>query len=107
MSVDRHPNSQRFHDILQAVGELHDRKQKDYGRGDDPFANVRATEAWGIPAWVGAMIRANDKIVRLQSFQQNGTLANEGVEDSLLDIAVYAIIALVLFEQDNESVSSV
>ena len=98
MSVERHPNSARFHEILETVGQLHDKKQKDYGSGDDPFANVRATERWGMPAWIGAMMRANDKVVRLQSFVQNGTLANEGVEDSLLDIAVYSIIALVLFE---------
>src|SRR5690242_20476207 len=46
-SMSRHPNSQRFHDILAELGELHDRKQADYGRGDDPFANVRASEEIG------------------------------------------------------------
>lgn len=102
MSEGRHPNSNRFHELLSELGELHDRKQADYGRGDDPFANVRATERWGMPAWVGAMMRANDKVHRLQSFATNGRLANEGVEDSLRDIAVYSVIALVLFEQDRD-----
>lgn len=97
--MSRHPNSERFHQLLSELGELHDRKQSDYGRGDDPFANVRTSEDWGVPAWVGAMVRASDKVRRLQSLVANGKLENESAEDSLRDIAVYAIIALVLMEQ--------
>jgi hypothetical protein len=97
----RHPSSARFHEILEENGELHDQKQKDYGRGDDPFANVRASTEWGMPGWVGAMVRANDKMKRLQKFARDGTLANEGVIDSFRDLAVYAIIAQVLYEQDQ------
>jgi hypothetical protein len=95
--------SERFHELLNTIGELHDKKQADYGKESDPFANIRATEAWGMPAWVGAMMRANDKVHRLQSFVVNGNVKNESVEDSLMDIAVYALIALVLFEEDNAS----
>ena len=97
----RHPNSARFHQLLEAIGALHDKKQQDYGRGDDPFANVRASEEWGIPGWVGAMVRLNDKVRRLQKAASGGTLANEGVKDSLMDIAVYSLIAYVLYEQQE------
>ena len=97
--MSRHPNSARFHEILAELGALHDRKQADYGRDDDPFPNVRASEEWGVAPWVGAMVRLNDKVKRLQTFAIKGSLANEGVEDSLRDIAVYAVIALVLWEQ--------
>ena len=89
----------RFHEILKELGELQDKKQADYGRDNDPFANVRASEEWGVPAWIGAMIRLTDKVRRLQRFAQRGSLMNEGAEDSLRDIAVYAIIALVLLEE--------
>ena len=65
---------------------MHDRKQRDYGRGDDPFANVRASEEWGVPGWFGAMIRLNDKVRRLQALARNGTLHNEPAYDSFLDI---------------------
>lgn len=95
----RHPNSERFHQLLTEMGELHDRKQEDYGRGDDPFANVRASEEWGIPGWVGTMARLNDKVRRLQSLRSKGSLANEAAIDSFMDIAVYALIALVLYEE--------
>jgi hypothetical protein len=81
---------------------LHDKKSADYGLADDPFANVRASEEWGVPAWVGAMIRGCDKVARLKSLIANGKLENESAEDSLRDLAVYAVIALVLFEQNRE-----
>ena len=91
--------SARFHEILKELGDLHDKKQADYGRDNDSFANVRSSEEWGVPAWVGAMVRATDKVRRLQRFAQRGSLMNEGADDSLRDIAVYAIIALVLLEE--------
>lgn len=96
-----HPASETFHAILHEMGELHDRKQQDYGKDDDPFANVRASEEWGMPAWVGAMVRATDKVRRLQSFAAKGELANESVIDAFNDLAVYAVIARVLYEQDD------
>lgn len=92
----------RFHQILDELGMLADKKGADYGRPTDPFANVRASSEWGIPAWVGAMIRATDKLRRLQKAAQGGTMANESVEDSFRDLAVYAVIGLVLFEEDHD-----
>jgi hypothetical protein len=96
--------SSRFNEILQELADLHERKRADYGTSLDPFANVRATETWGIRPWIGACIRLNDKVARLQTMSRNGRLRNEPAEDSLRDIAVYAIIALILYEQDQLSV---
>jgi hypothetical protein len=93
----------RFKAVLKEMGELSDLKQKDYGTDDDPFANVRAAEEFGIPAFMGAVIRLNDKVTRLKAYARNGTLANEGVEDNLIDIANYAVIALILFRERQES----
>lgn len=97
----RHPKSQRFHEILHELGALHDKKQRDYGNDNDPFANVTASTDWGIKPHVGALLRMNDKVQRLKQWIKTGTLANEGAHDSLRDIAVYAIIALVLDETEN------
>lgn len=85
--------------ILDEMRELHVRKAADYGRGEDPLANVRAGSDFGVPAWVGVMIRANDKMHRIKSFLKNGNLKNESVEDSLKDLAAYALIALVLYRE--------
>ena len=100
----RHSNSERFHTILKELGDLHDKKSADYGREDDPIANVRASVEWGVPAWVGAMIRATDKVFRLQTFARKGALSNESMQDSLRDLASYAIIALVLWEEVGEEI---
>lgn len=97
----RHPMSQAFWEKLLAAGEMHDRKQADYGRDDDPFANVKRSERWGVSPWVGAMMRADDKVGRLANLaQKGGELVNEPIEDSLIDIAVYSLIALVLREAE-------
>jgi len=93
------PGDSRFYQILDKLAELHGRKAEDYGTDMDPFFNIRASKQWGIEPWVAALIRANDKISRLQAFVQKGRLVNESVEDSLLDLASYAIIALILYEE--------
>jgi hypothetical protein len=90
--------SKRFHSILLELGNLHDKKQCDYGTEKDPFHNIRASHEWGVEPWVGAMIRLTDKVRRLQSLSRSGLLANESASDSFRDIAVYAIIALILYE---------
>lgn len=95
----RHTGSERFHELLREAGRLHDLKQLDYGTEGDPFANVRATEEWGQPGWVGAMIRATDKLRRLQKLARGGRLCNESAHDSFMDLAVYALIGLVLYEE--------
>lgn len=93
-------SSMRFHQILAELGELHDRKQQDYGTAEDPLANVRASTEWGVVPWMAAMIRLTDKVRRLQALARRGQLANESAEDSLRDIAVYAILALILREEE-------
>ena len=105
-NIDRIPNAvattfkpSPFHAVLAEIAELHDAKQHDYGRDADPFATIRASEEFDIPAWLGAVMRGNDKMSRLKTFAQKGTLKNESVEDSLKDLAVYALMALVLFRE--------
>lgn len=91
----------RFDALLAEIGELHDRKMADYGKDEDPLANVKASEDFGIVPWVGAMVRGNDKMRRIQKFARSSTLKNESVEDSLLDLATYSLIALQLFRDEN------
>ena len=95
-----------FETIVGEMIRLHDRKQKDYGSKKDPFKNVRSSESFGVPGWLGAVIRANDKMTRLKTFALTGSLANESVEDSLIDLANYAVIALVLYREEKQDVES-
>ena len=90
----------RFHKILNELKATHEKKSADYGTGEDFLANVRASAGWGISPWIGTMIRANDKIIRLQSLIENGKLENESARDSLIDLASYAIIACILLDEE-------
>lgn len=96
----------RFWNILSEMWSLHCKKGQDYGSKetalggkDDFLANLRASKDFGIEAWVGALIRANDKMIRLKNAAQGHELANESVEDSLIDLACYAVLSLTLFRE--------
>lgn len=90
-----------FAKVLNEMLEMHCRKGADYGTGEDIFANIRASEEFGIEGWKSSILRANDKMSRLKAFFINGNLKNESVEDSLLDLANYAVIALCLYREKN------
>ena len=101
--MTRHPLSEAFHQELALLGKLHDQKQADYGLAGDPFYNVRGSEEWGIPAWQGAMMRAQDKVRRLQKEARHpGTLQNESAMDIFRDLAVYALTAAVLYQEQQK-----
>jgi hypothetical protein len=91
----------KFEQVVQEILTLHKKKSADYGRTGDPFANVRASEDFGIPGWVGCAVRMNDKMRRLQAAAQGSTLQNESLRDSFLDLAVYSIIGLCLLEEQD------
>ena len=95
----------RFHAKLQEMGELHASKSSDYTAGRDPLYNLRASTEFGVAPWIATLIRLNDKIGRLQSFARKGTLNHESATDSMIDIAVYAILASILYDEESEKVS--
>lgn len=99
-----HPTSQRYLDLLDTLRELHLSKSSDYGcpSGTDPLANIRNGAVFvGIPAFKAAMVRLSDKVTRLKTFNATGKLRFEGVEDTLLDLASYALLTLVLYREDQ------
>lgn len=95
------PATPSFASILSELQAMHDKKQRDYGTAQDPQHNIRQSEDFGIPAWLGAIIRQNDKITRIKSFCLNHKLENESLEDTLIDNAVYAVLALQLYREKH------
>lgn len=87
--------------LLDEMRELHCKKAEDYGRDADPLANLRASAQVGIEPWRATWLRAKDKVTRIDTYCLKGTLANEGVEDSLKDLAAYCLLALVLFREEQ------
>jgi hypothetical protein len=99
-----HPTSQKYLDLLDTLRELHLSKSSDYGcpSGTDPLANIRNGATFvGIPAFKAAMVRLSDKVTRLKTFNATGKLHFEGVEDTLLDLASYSLLALVLYREEQ------
>ena len=47
------------------------------------------------------MVRLSDKVTRLATFNATGRLEFEGVEDTLLDLASYALLSLVLYTEEK------
>lgn len=81
----------RFRELLNMVAELHNKKGKDYGTSDDQYYNIRASQDFGIPAWLGAVMRANDKMARIKTYCKKGKLENESLQESILDGTIYHI----------------
>lgn len=98
------PYHDPFADIAAELVIVHDRKGKDYGTGEDPYANVRSAVDFGLPAWIGVLIRMNDKMRRgmaaSQQYLETGTvqLEHEGLIDIANDFAVYGIILRIMIE---------
>ena len=96
--------SERFYELLDIMKKTHDAKRHDYANPDDVFANFRTCEQAGIPAWKGCCVRIGDKFSRIMGFAKKETLKvkDESIEDTLIDLANYALIALILYEESKK-----
>jgi hypothetical protein len=62
-----------------------DTKQQDYGSN-----NISAFGEFGV------LVRLNDKMERLKHLNKMPSVKNESIDDTYLDIANYAVIALMI-----------
>ena len=94
----------RFYEILEAMVELHSRKNHDYAGTSDPLKNLRACERLELKPFIGVMVRLQDKWSRLEEFVKSGKLMvkGESVKDTLMDNAVYSILAIILYEEQEK-----
>ena len=94
--------SKRFYELLNTIKNLHDAKKHDYGAKEDIFANFRLSALTGISPWKGSVVRMGDKYSRICSFIKNGAFKfkEENIKDTLLDMAIYSLITIVLYEQE-------
>jgi len=100
---EQRPGSLPFLELLEELRTLHLSKSQDYGSENDPLANIRqGAEFVGIEAWRGCMVRVADKVQRLKTYCRTGRLVHEGVRDTLLDLAAYSLLAIVLFDEGKD-----
>ena len=101
---EQRPGSLAFLELLEEVRQLHLSKSQDYGSESDPLANIRqGAEFVGIEPWRGCMVRVADKVQRLKTYCKTGRLVHEGVRDTLLDLAAYSLLAIVLFDEGKNA----
>jgi hypothetical protein len=100
MSTQHHGHP-RFYQLLQEIENLHDRKNNNYSKDTDPLSNLRQSESFGIPAYLGCLVRMSDKWSRLQELAKGKKdEVGESFTDTLMDMAVYALLDIILFEEE-------
>lgn len=92
----------RFEELLKEIRDLHRRKAEDYGN-DNGLGNFMEARKMGLEPWKGCLVRMSDKISRLYSFARKGTLENESFRDSAIDLAVYSLLLVILWEEENKA----
>lgn len=93
---------QRLTELLEELKELHERKSHDYG-ANDPLGNFEeAREIVGSP-YAGVLVRMGDKWSRIKSLykKKKRLVEDESEIQTLKDLAVYALIAIVLKEREK------
>ena len=99
--VKLRPETELYLDLCDELKAIHLKKSHDYGNGKDPLGNFEQAKDWGLTPYQGIMIRIGDKIARLQSFLIKGELKNESVDDTLTDLAAYALLAKVILRRER------
>ena len=94
--------------LLEEALELHLNKNAGYSSDDpDAFSNFRLSEAIGISAFKGVMVRLGDKFARVQSLLGNpaNEKVGESIRDTLMDLSAYALIGICLMEEEGQGKS--
>lgn len=87
----------KFHaDACDRMKNITAAKNSDYtGNTDDPFKNFSDSQTYaGVSTETGFLVRMGDKMARIRSFVEKGTLEvkDESVQDTLLDLANYCLL---------------
>lgn len=91
----------KFHALLEEIASLHDSKNHDYAN-DDPLSNLRRCQALGISPLTGVLVRLTDKQSRIEELTRGKTPKHESLRDSLLDQAVYSLLAILLLDETKQ-----
>jgi hypothetical protein len=84
-----------FETLLERMAEIHKAKNIDYGS-----SYHLAPTLLGIPAHVGILVRMTDKLARACKLAQGqaAQVQDEALADTLLDLANYAVLAILALE---------
>lgn len=84
--------------------DLHDRKNANYADDENPLSNFMECKKFGVEPHIGTMVRMSDKYSRLtQLMKGKKDEVGESVKDTLMDLAVYCLLEIILIEQHEAS----
>ena len=102
--IERLHGHPKFYDYLKKMASIHSAKNHDYAKTDDPLSNLKLTQTMGwMPGWKSVVIRLGDKFCRLVNFAKKGEfkVKDESFVDTCIDLANYAILCAILFEESK------
>jgi len=75
----------RFLELLDEIKDLHERK-------------------FGVNSFIGVLVRISDKFIRISNLVKNpkADQVGESIKDTLLDLSIYCLIAICLFEEEQD-----
>ncbi len=94
-----------FDALLRRMGRIHDAKRRDYANDNNPLGNFEAARMLGVTPLTGILIRMTDKFTRVCNLSRQGAeqhVADESLEDTLIDLANYSLLALLSRRQEEK-----
>lgn len=91
--------------LLEDMKQLHIKKNAGYsGDSSDRWANFRLSEELGVSSFLGVMVRMSDKWIRITNLIKNPKFdqVGESIDDTLMDLASYALIAICIRREKKE-----
>jgi hypothetical protein len=102
-------NTQDYIELLDQMKSVALAKNSDYAGDEDFLANFKLAEMLGVRPVQGVAIRLTDKFSRVCQLLQKDEPAvkDEKLEDTLLDMANYAILAILCLMDEQEQLTEV
>lgn len=80
----------KFKEIVEGMLDLYQRKQSDYGDSAG-----KTFDEWGLVSFLVRMEDKMNRVISLTKKKENPKVLDEKIEDTLLDLANYSIMALI------------
>jgi hypothetical protein len=91
------------------MAEIHSIKNKGYA-GGNALGNFMESERFGVEAWKGCLVRISDKVSRIYNLTKRmddpefqDAIKMEGLEDTLIDLANYSLLCMILLREREKN----
>jgi hypothetical protein len=98
-----------FYELLLKMAEIHSIKNKGYA-GGNALGNFMESERFGVEAWKGCLVRISDKVSRIYNLTKRmddpefqDAIKMEGLEDTLIDLANYSLLCMILLREREKN----